>query len=95
MKYVPNPAFMKLFEASDAWFDSRDEAAREITDTARAIAPVDKGTYRDSISAEDGKVVATAAHAASLEFGTKDTPTFAPLRRAAIQEFGTDALRRR
>lgn len=92
MLYVPNPAFVRDFEESLAGLELRNEAASKIAERAQAIAPVDSGEYRDSIHVEDGLVVADSEHAVFVEFGTIDTPTFAPLRRAAIEEFGTDAL---
>lgn len=93
MRYIPNPAFVRVFEASRDWHQIRDDAADKIAETARQLAPVRTGAYRDSIDAQDGRVVADVLHAMWVEFGTVDTPTFSPLRRAAIQEYGINALR--
>lgn len=65
--------------------------AEDAAEESRAIAPVDTGEYRDSITAEAGieggfargRVNAGKFTAGWLEFGTSDTPTFAPLRRGA------------
>lgn len=56
---------------------------------ARALAPVRTGAYRSSISASvergsGGYVARTSAdvaYASFIEYGTSDTPTFAPIRR--------------
>lgn len=58
-----------------------EAAARE----AQRLAPVDTGEYRASIrvvdSADGVRVVANDDKATFIEFGTSDTPAFAPLRR--------------
>lgn len=63
----------------------------EAADAARSIAPYRTGEYHDSIHVEESEgqsdvpgtvvLVADAPHAVYVEFGTSDTPTFAPLRR--------------
>lgn len=67
--------------------------AEAIKDGARSLAPVRTGAYRDSIAAAvehsstgpTGRITASAPYAVFLEFGTNDTPTFAPITRAAAQ----------
>lgn len=62
------------------------DVAEAIAQRARDHAPVRTGEYRDGIHVErDGdevRVVADAPHSAVVEFGTGDTPAFAPLMRA-------------
>jgi hypothetical protein len=71
--------------------------AKFAAEEAKRIAPVLTGSYRDSIRAEvvegKAKVIADDMAAGFIEFGTEDTPTFAPLRRAAEAIFGTGKLR--
>lgn len=61
--------------------------AEQAAAAARAVAPVASGAYRDSIHVEptdEGfQVVADVGYAGIIEFGSSDTPTFAPLRRGA------------
>lgn len=64
--------------------------AELIAERAREIAPVRTGAYRESIHVEQdpqgAQVVAGGPgvdYAAYIEVGTSDTPTFAPIRRAA------------
>jgi hypothetical protein len=58
-----------------------EQAAQE----AQRLAPVDTGEYRSSIRVVDtptgARVVAEDDKATYIEFGTEDTPAFAPLRR--------------
>ena len=76
--------------------DGARRVCEAIAEVARDVhAPVDTGEYRDSIHVADGKVVADAPHAVVVEFGTNDTPAFAPLRKAAETVLGTSALRKR
>jgi hypothetical protein len=95
MNYIPNPFFEREFLTSQDAKDIVEEPGERIAERARAIAPVDKGEYRGSIKFEDGEVIADDDKAVFLEFGTGDTPTFAPLRRAAAEVLGADSLRRR
>lgn len=95
MKFVPNPAFVAQFSQSLAEKRLKDEAAEEIAARAKAIAPVDTGEYRESIHTGDGQVISDAPHAAVLEFGAGNKPTFATFRRAATELYGARALRRR
>ena len=74
---------------------AQDDVSEEIAEAARAVAPVDTGEDRDSIHVEEGKVVADTDHAAAVEFGTGDTPMFAPLRRGAETVVGSDGMKAR
>lgn len=65
--------------------------ASDAAQNARSIAPADDTAphYRDQIEAQSGKhgdrvigrVNANKDNSGYIEFGTEDTPTFAPLRR--------------
>lgn len=65
------------------------EMADVAADGARSIAPVDEGDYIDSIDSTvlvdegitKGVAFSDDPKAIHIEYGTVDTPTFAPLRR--------------
>lgn len=88
--YRPNPDFDAAFAHSEEARAYAERKAAEGRDFAQSIAPVASGEYRDSIEADVvetpdgwvGRVIAGAAHSVFVEFGTEDTPIFAPLRRA-------------
>lgn len=89
--FIPNPIGIAAVPMSPGVVVVTGEVAEGIATVARTIAPVLTGAYRDSISASVGiegghalaHVSAGTDHAQYVEFGTSDTPTFAPLRRAA------------
>lgn len=82
------------FEPSEAGFAELERGAvagvsaiaHAIAERAGELAPVDTGEYRDSIAVEvdagGARVVVASGHAAFVEFGTADTPAFAPVLRA-------------
>lgn len=84
-RFVPNPAFENQARRSTEMRAAMQRAAEEAADEARRLAPVDTGEYRASITvvttAEGARVVADDDKATYIEFGTSDTPAFAPLRR--------------
>ena len=84
MTFKPNPAGFAELERAVATGDAA--IAEAWAAEARANAPVDTGAYRDGIRVvRDGDavaVVATAPHSLIVEFGTADTPAFAPILRA-------------
>lgn len=90
-KFIPNPQCIPMIKRSKDLQDSLGSAANKIADTAKSIAPVRTGAYRDSIEGIDGleksevlgRVIAKDFKAHWIEFGTTDTPTFAVLRKAA------------
>lgn len=89
--FVPNPLFERELLASTVLDPPLADTADEIATKARGIAPVDTGTYRDSIQVITGHdggepsaaVYSDVEYAPFLEFGTSDTPTFAVFRRAS------------
>ena len=71
--------------------------ADNIADAARAVAPVDQRDYVDGIEVETGddeqgnpvaRVNANDWKSHGIEFGTVDTPKFAPLRRGLDSQGG-------
>lgn len=86
-----NPAATAALQRTAAMVETLKIRAEDAADQSRAIAPVETGEYRDSITAEAGiskgfaigRVNAGKFTAGFLEFGTSDTPIFAPLRRGA------------
>lgn len=81
------PGLKHILERDEAVMVRVRRTAEQIAEEARAIAPVATGAYRDSIHVEQEEtaagVVADVPYAVFVEFGTSDTPAFAPLRRAA------------
>lgn len=74
--------------ADEGEFDEDiDAALGEVVDIWRALSPEDSGAYKDSIqivqTAEGGRgsVAATIEYANIIEYGSEDTPEFAPMRR--------------
>lgn len=70
-----------------------DRMAAHVADEARAVAPFDEGDYHDSIEHDviveegvtKGVVYSDDYKALFIEYGTVDTPAFAPLRRGLEQ----------
>jgi HK97 gp10 family phage protein len=67
------------------------DRAEDVAAAIRAVAPVRTGAYRDSIRAQGSKresdgyvglVEIDSPYWHYVEFGTEDTPTFSPIRRA-------------
>lgn len=62
-----------------------------VVDTWRENSPEDSGEYKDSVEviepaeAGKGRVGATVDYANLVEYGTADTPEYAPMRRTAEQ----------
>jgi topoisomerase IA-like protein len=85
-KIILRPGLELLLQKDPQVLAGTLRKAEEVAQEARAIAPVATGRYQDSIRAliEDGKaiVLADVPYAVYVEYGTVDTPTFAPLRRA-------------
>jgi hypothetical protein len=89
--FVPNPLGVAQIDETIEMSRAMTEIATAVETVARVIAPHRTGAYAASIhveqAMEDGKaianVVADVPYAVFVEFGTADTPTFAPLRRAA------------
>ncbi len=92
IKFIPNPQAAKQLGRQPEMAAAMKIRGEATARNARQIAPVGEGVgghYRDSIEVEielvDGvfvsRVVAKKFTARFIEFGTIDTPTFAPLRR--------------
>lgn len=97
-----NPTFLPRLAASPEVGAMLLDGARAVAERAKDVAPVASGAYRDSIHAElvvengivKARVVADDPTGAAglIEFGTVDTPAFAPLRRGLEAVFGLGAL---
>lgn len=96
--YVPNLGGTLFIAASPLMQAIMGQVAQAIAERAREIAPYDENEadndephFRDTIESDSGIdtdgafgiVYVTARHGPYVEFGTADTPEFAPLRRAA------------
>jgi hypothetical protein len=83
--YVPNIPAIKVAGDAAGAIGVR-KLVEMAVEEAKSIAPVDTGTYRDSIRGTfdgvHGQVGSDLRYAVYLEFGTSDTPIFATLRRA-------------
>lgn len=89
-KFVPNRNLHRELQGQPEYVRGLYEAgAKPIAEIARELAPVDEGDYRDGIKAtidgNDVRVDAFDWKSHFIEFGTVDTPVFAPLARAARQ----------
>jgi hypothetical protein len=84
--YVPNFFGIRTLARSIGVNRALGYKATRIGSVAQRIAPVRTGAYRDGIVVSGNRIMATAAHSRFVEFGTSDTPVFAPLRRAADAE---------
>lgn len=90
-RFVPNPMLAQEVLRATMLLDDLQAIAENIAEQAVAIAPEDEGDYLRSIEAVSGfdargvmaRVNANDWKAALIEFGTTDTPVFAPIRRAA------------
>lgn len=72
----------KLIDADPRVVAAKRELAQQAAEYWKSVSPVDEGDYRDSIKVhQDGTDVWITAHdfkAHWIEFGTNDTPEFAP-----------------
>lgn len=97
-RFVINPTFVKRLVRDPSLIPPLKEAAAAAADKAGDLAPVDDGDYRDGIKVAVGadergvlaRVNATDFKSHWIEFGTIDTPAFAPLRRAVLGGFSTN-----
>jgi hypothetical protein len=93
--FVPDPTFEKQLQHDPEYLAYLDRVANEAAAAAKAAAPRDTGEYADSISGEvvhdEGKARARVSSDDPkwpyIEFGTEDTPAFAPLRRPLDRKF--------
>lgn len=83
--FVPNPSLERRLRESAAMRAAMRRAAEAAVPEVQGLAPVDTGEYRNSIKVVDtptgARIVADDDKASHIEFGTEDTPAFAPLRR--------------
>lgn len=91
MKFKPNRQAIPQLGRTPAMVEMLGDVASQVTERVRAVAPVDRTPphYRDMVKPasgiENGQAIGRVnAHkdtSGLIEFGTEDTPTFAPLRR--------------
>lgn len=96
-KFIPNPVGIAKLQVTPSMIAAMLAKAQKAADASIAVwhssgpHPYETGEYVDSIKAEAGVVDARAVGRVNaydwkawwLEFGTSDTPAFAPLRRGA------------
>lgn len=88
--FIPNPAGIFQLAREITMAQAMGEIAEEGANRARDIGPSDEGDYVESIDSgwdidadgAFGRIFATDYKANWIEFGTEDTPIFAPLRKA-------------
>lgn len=88
MTFIPNPLFTREIAAEPPMGLFLKAQAEEVKAGAESVSPVDTGLYKASFdtSVEEtsegfkGIVSNSAPYALFVEFGTEDTPVFAPLR---------------
>lgn len=99
--FVMNPAFIPALARSAGVVAVVKARTERVFEEWQRIAPVFTGHYlsggRVEISVEGGRVIGRVivddptGAAGLIEFGTEDTPAFAPLRRALQAVFGAMA----
>ena len=93
-RFVPNKNGMDALARTTDMQKSMKEYSDSVAESARGIAPELSGDYVDGIESVGGvdngmaigRVNANDWKSALIEWGTTDTPTFAPLRKAAEQQ---------
>jgi hypothetical protein len=86
--YVPNKLFPAQMTVDREYIDALYEQAQLTANVVKAAAPVDSGSYKNSISAKKTFTSVTvgtddfAGHI--IEWGSVKTPAQAPLRRGVL-----------
>jgi hypothetical protein len=87
-RFVPNPDFAREIDRQVEYRTGKVRVAEEVKKTAQTIAPKRTGAYIRGLKV---KVVGPAVYVTAtdfkghwIEWGTEDTPTFAPIRRAVL-----------
>lgn len=88
VKFVPNPTGIALVGRSPAMQAGMIARGEAIVEAALGVSPFLEGDYRAGLKVEAGVIGGRAAARVNahdwksglIEFGTSDTPTFAPLR---------------
>jgi hypothetical protein len=93
VKFIRNPKAIAELVAASAMAETLDDAAEKVAKTAKDIAPVDTGRYRDSIHAQSSRidqhghqiagVASDVEYAAKIEYGGLNRPAEHVLARAA------------
>lgn len=88
-RFVPNPAFEGELLRSTILLNPLKDAAEDIAEHVKAVAPVEDGDYRDGIegvagmtsSGATGRVNANDWKSVFIEFGTSEHAFGAPMHR--------------
>lgn len=93
-KFVPDRGGIAEIGRCADLLKDLEEVANGVVDSAKNLAPELSGDYKEGIDMESGVEGKTAIARVNandfkshwVEFGTSDTPTFAPLRKAAEEQ---------
>ena len=86
--YVPNKLFPQEMALDREYIDALYEQAQLTANVIKAVAPVDSGSYKNSIRAQKTLTSVTvgtndfAGHI--IEWGSVKTPAMAPIRRGVL-----------
>lgn len=91
VRYVPNRSGLDALKRTTDMLKFLEDRAQEAANAAKSYSPIRTANYLESIGATSkvdggearGYVYAKDFKALWIEFGTEDTPTFAPLRKGA------------
>lgn len=90
MTFKPNRDFERQLKAHPAVQRALADKAEEALAAAQQIASEfeNTGAYKRSLAVEDGTLYSTDPAAWIIEFGSTNSPVYAPLRKAAEQVGG-------
>lgn len=99
--FTPNPQFVKKVAARRQMVKFIDRKTVKVFENVRRFAPIDTRDYIDSLDHQTdvvngralGVVTTTSWKWHFIEFGTNDTPTFAPLRKGLDATPGIKVVR--
>jgi hypothetical protein len=86
--YIPNKLFPQEMALDREYIDALYDQALKLVNVIKAVAPVDSGSYKDSIRARKTLTSVTvgtndfAGHI--IEWGSVKTPAMAPIRRGVL-----------
>jgi hypothetical protein len=86
--YIPNKLFPQEMALDRGYIDALYDQALKLVNVIKAVAPIDSGSYKDSIRASKNLTSVTvgtndfAGHI--IEWGSVKTPAMAPIRRGVM-----------
>lgn len=83
MKFRRNHAFHQQITRNAIYIEGLDKIAEHLADKTRDATPHGRGDAKRSISSEDNRVISTDPFWHLIEFGSRNNPAYAPMRRAA------------